>query len=695
LDPEKSPALYFMACDVVRQILERATDVPELSAYVTSTFRDLTGARCVCLLMKDLPGRPGELGALAASPESAQELFTSERCSQLRDVVKPAGRIDLSTLEGWQTGTGYASALYWPLALSGETFGAVCLLDPPEGRGKDEQILAFLEPVGAVLALALHPATGLARQKRLLDENSRSLERTVKLYGKLFDCAPYAIALADVRTGTLRRVNLALADLAGRSIEELEGHSHKILHPPEPEPEEAELRAGFRAQVVTDGRAVAEEVIRRPDGELRQVEVRSTTVDLDGEPHLLGFFNDVTDRRAAEDQRRLLQDQLAQSQKMEALGTLAGGIAHDFNNVLSAILGYTELTYARLPPDSLERADLAEVLKASARARELVKRILAFSRKAAAGVKPVEVGAVVGEALRALRPLTPPTVELEVSLDPATGRVRIDPTQIHQVVTSLFENAVYAMRERGGRLAVDLRRVSVDEKEAAQVAKLRPGEFARLTVADAGTGIAPEVLHRIFEPFFTTKPSGEGTGMGLSAVHGVARQSGGAVAVETEAGKGATFRVWLPIHAEKGEEGKAEPAVTHGTGRVLVVDDEPVLAQVMTRMISRLGYEVTSKASGAEALEAFRAQPLGFDAVVTDQTMPHLSGVQLSREIQALRPGTPVVLCSGFTDAAPDPAEVDAAGIGAVLTKPIELAKLGAELARLVVAARKAREAAT
>jgi PAS domain S-box-containing protein len=681
------PATYFMAYDILRQVLARAADLPELTGYVTGMFRDLTGARCACLLATDLPGSEGELGVLAISPERARPLFTPASCAGFLAAAERRPELEMFALahvDGWAPRPDapvYREGLCWTLALGRELFGAVCLLDLPEGPERNREVLAFLEPLSSALALVLHHAMRIARQERVIDEKTRSLARSEGLYRQLFDAAPYAVVLSDAQTGTLRKVNQCLADIAGRRIDELEGRSHHVLHPASEQG--PGLRPGFRAQVVAAGKLTTEARVERPGGELRTVEIRTNVIQLDGVAHVLGFLRDVTEQRAIERDRAKLQEDLAQSQRMEALGTLAGGVAHDFNNILMAISGLTEVTRDDLPPGSRGRADLDDVLGACARARELVKQILAFSRKAHAEPRPLDVASVVGEALKLARQTIPTTVAFEVRIDPSAGQVLADATQIHQVVLNLCTNAYHAMRARGGTLTVGLGRVQVDALTASHVPDLTPGEFARLTVGDTGTGIAPESLHRIFEPFFTTKPFGEGTGMGLSVVHGIARRAGGAVGVDTAVGRGTTFTVYLPIHAAAPPDREAAPVVPPGHGHVLLVDDEPLIARVMSRMLTKLGYEVTVTSSGIEALRLFSASPGTFDAVVCDQTMPHLTGTGLAAEILAQRPGLPIILCTGHGDLLED-AAVRAVGIGALLLKPVESAALGAELGRLL-----------
>jgi PAS domain S-box-containing protein len=361
---------------------------------------------------------------------------------------------------------------------------------------------------------------------------------------------------------------------------------------------------------------------------------------------ILGF---VAVKRDVTQQVRL-EGQLHQAQRMEALGTLAGGIAHDFNNILTGIMGYAELARSEVPPGSDLEASLAEVVKGGTRAAGLVRQILTFSRRTEEERRPVKVALVVVEALKLLRASLPSTIEFRQEVE-SEASVLTSPTQVHQVVMNLCTNAGLAMKERGGVLTVELRDKEIVEAQARELPGLSLGPHVCLSVTDTGVGIPPAVRDRIFEPFFTTRTTGEGTGLGLSVVHGIVTALHGAITVYSEPGQGATFRVYLPRCDAAAAEARGPAAPRGGRERVLVVDDEPALVSLGQRLLGRLGYRVTGLTSSREALALVRADPSAFDLVITDLTMPPPTGLELAEALRDLRPGLPVVLCTGFGDA--------------------------------------------
>lgn len=387
------------------------------------------------------------------------------------------------------------------------------------------------------------------------------------------------------------------------------------------------------------------------------------------------------ERQRAERERRNLESQLRQAQKMEALGTLAGGIAHDFNNILAAILANAELGLSEIYPDRPEREVLAEISRAASRARELVRRILVFSQRQEMERVPVEAASAVGEAVRLLRSTLPPGVEIEVAAGEDLPPILASPTQLQQVILNLATNAFHAMRDRGGKLTLEMHRVVVEDPASAPSADLRPGEHVCISVRDTGVGMSPEIVERIFEPFFTTKGQ-EGTGLGLSIVHGIVRDHDGAVTVESQVGKGSVFRVYLPIAVGSGIAGTSTALRTiRGNGEhIAYVDDESALVFVMTRVLEHLGYRSTGFTDPREALQAFRAAPGEFDGVITDLAMPGLNGLDLVRELRTLRRDLPVALASGFRS---DPERIREAGIRIVINKPATLEELGEALSRM------------
>ncbi len=429
--------------------------------------------------------------------------------------------------------------------------------------------------------------------------------------------------------------------------------------------------------------------LRHKDGSYVWILTRGACIrDEQGRPtRMFGSNSDVTQRRQAEEQVRHAEVQLRHSQKMNALGTLAGGIAHDFNNILAALMGYTELILNKVPYEKTVQRYLTEVLKAGSRAKELVQQILTFSRQTEGQKKPLHVQPVIQEVLMLIRATLPSTIKIQVQLSASSDLVQADATQIHQVLMNLCTNAEYAMRDRGGVLS--LRLETVEEVAADGLMphlELIPGPHLLLTVQDTGHGMAPEVLDRIFDPFFTTKKPGEGTGMGLAVVHGIIADHQGTITVTSTPGEGTTVSIVFPLLAAASTdtddtdtdtdtvEAEAElpsAASLHpGQGRVLLVDDEAPLVALGKEVLEELGYEVTTRTSSLEALEAFRAAPSRYDVVITDQTMPNLSGEALAREILRIRPDIPIVLCTGFSQTMTEE-KARELGIRKFLMKPI------------------------
>ena len=345
----------------------------------------------------------------------------------------------------------------------------------------------------------------------------------------------------------------------------------------------------------------------------------------------------------------IMEEQIRQSQKMEAIGTLAGGIAHDFNNILSAVFGYTELALNSLNNRNIQERYLKEILNASERARDLVSHILTFSRKANLDQKPMIPKYVIRDALKLIRASLPSTIEIKETLN-SSAAVLGNPTQIHQMAMNLCTNAGYAMKEHGGILEVSLEEVTLDDDYAAQHQDLEAGEYLQLRVTDTGGGIVPEIMERIFDPFFTTKPPGEGTGLGLSAVHGIAKSMNGTVTVANKVGQGASFMVYLPtvqMEIPLVDE-TLQQTLPRGAERILLVDDEEAIIQSSETLLRGLGYSLRSFTKSNAAWETFSKAPDAFDAVVTDYTMPHMTGIELARKMRNIRPDIPVIICSGY-----------------------------------------------
>ena len=372
----------------------------------------------------------------------------------------------------------------------------------------------------------------------------------------------------------------------------------------------------------------------------------------------------------------VVEGRLRQWQKMEALGTLAGGIAHDFNSVLLPIQINAELMLDSEKEGSPARKRLIQILDAARRGRDMVAQILAFARQKDQDVRPVDIGAVVKESLKLLRISMPKTITISESVEAGPAYALADPTQIGQILMNLGSNAAHAMRDRCGTLEVGLAAVSLDAEEASRYIGLKPGSYLRLTVADSGPGIPPAVLDRIFEPFFTTKKSGEGSGLGLSVVHGIVKSHNGAITVSSRPGRGTEFTILLPRITDPAfarTETAAE--APRGTERVLFVDDEILQTKAMSRLLGHLGYQVTAVNDPLEALETFRGDTAAFDLVILDQTMPRMTGGELATQLLKLRPSLPIILCTGFSEGLNE-SQAAALGIRAFLWKPFSLREI-------------------
>jgi signal transduction histidine kinase/ActR/RegA family two-component response regulator len=397
-----------------------------------------------------------------------------------------------------------------------------------------------------------------------------------------------------------------------------------------------------------------------------------------------GSATDVTERKRAEEGLRTMERKLRQAQRLEAMGTLAGGIAHDFNNILGAILGYGEMAQRDAAKGSRLARDLDSIMVAGERGRALVDRVLAFSRSAVGERVPVHVERVVREALDLLMAKLPPSVTLHAKLHAGTAAVLGDATQVHQVVANLATNAVQAM-PAGGTLRVELAIERAKAPRAATIGGLAAGEYVALTIADTGSGMAPEILDRIFDPFFTTKEVGTGTGLGLSLVHGIVTELDGGIDVMSKVDAGSTFTVYLPRRGDAEEiRGEEEQALPRGDGeRVLVIDDEELLVQLATRTLEELGYEPIGFTSSAAALAAFRADPERFDALITDERMPGVSGSALIREVRGIRGRLPIVMMSGYVGGGLAERAREA-GADEVLKKPLSAHDVATGLARVL-----------
>ena len=451
--------------------------------------------------------------------------------------------------------------------------------------------------------------------------------------------------------GIITSWNEAAERIYGYSAEEAIGQHISLLVPEDRRDEMEQVLDAIRQD---QPMRIYETMRRRKDGSLVDVSLSVSPVR-DNTGQVVGaatIAHDISEIKRASEEKEKLETQLRQSQKMEAIGTLAGGIAHDFNNILAAIMGYSELVLDGLPPDSESAQNLETVITAANRAKDLTYQILSFSRQTEHRKVSLDLEPLIKEILKMLRATLPSTIEIKQNVPAGTGKVMADPVQIHQILMNLCTNAAQAMEESGGVLSIALDVVDFDDLAAKRYLDLAPGQYQRLIVGDTGVGMDKEVLERIFEPFYSTKEVGKGTGMGLSVVHGIVKNYGGEITVYSEPGQGSTFNVHLPL--AEGEQKKKPPLsageLPRGSENILFVDDEPPLVDIGKKTLSRLGYQVQGFTSAQEALEAFKDAPEDFNLLITDYTMPKMTGVQLTNEILAIKPDLPIIMCTGFSE---------------------------------------------
>ncbi|MDM8521865.1 response regulator [Desulfococcaceae bacterium HSG8] len=542
-----------------------------------------------------------------------------KRTFLIRDVAREPG-IEPSGWSGYQDG----SVLAFPLPNEqGDIVGVLTLHNKalPPFLDQDREI-------GAILASYSCETLRAVRAFEALHKSERQ-------YRTLFEKTNDAIFIVERNTGRYLDANKAAAELAGRPLEEL-----RRLTTRDVTPEGAE-----RLLAIADSDETADlgtVTYHRPDNTHRIA--KFSMVPLDSKS-VIGIARDIT--RDLE-----IEDQLRQSQKMEAIGTLAGGIAHDFNNILTGILGYAELGLMGSDPGNPVMNKLEAIRKSGERARDLVARILAFSRAEEQVASPVRVDLILREALKLLRPAIPSTIEIQQRID-KNCTILGDPTRIHQVIMNLCTNANHAMYASGGVLDLSLAIVKIGGESAVPL-RIPPGGYVKLTVSDSGPGIPRENLARIFDPYFTTKEKSKGTGLGLSVVHGIVRSHGGTVTVKSKIGSGTEFEVYLPVAAAddnaNGKQEKLESQIPGGNEHILLVDDEEVIVAVEKEMLEALGYLVTATDKADEALTIFEGSPERFDLVITDMTMPKMTGVRLAEKLKELNPGIRIVICSGYNE---------------------------------------------
>jgi signal transduction histidine kinase/CheY-like chemotaxis protein len=406
---------------------------------------------------------------------------------------------------------------------------------------------------------------------------------------------------------------------------------------------------------------------------------------LEGEDIYTIILHDLSEHKQLIEEKIKLEEQLHQSQKLETIGTLAGGIAHDFNNILTPLIGYTEMAMEHIPPDNAVHKYLKNILHSSNRAKDLVKQILSFNRKSEPLFEPVDIYTVVNEAITLLRASTPASITFDLNLEANSGAVLGDTIQLEQVLINLCTNAAHAMIPDGGTLYIMLNLVEVNKTLANQHPKLTPGTYVMLQVTDTGKGMDQLTLTHIFEPFFTSKPVGEGTGLGLSVVHGIVDKHHGAILVESQPGKGTTFNIYFPsIPAEDSVKlVEHEKIPSPGKGNILLVDDEEIIVEMYSKWLEKIGYNVTAETNSLQAREIFRKKARHFDIIITDHVMPKLTGIQLAKDILSIRPQIPIILYTGNTNSISVKACLEM-GVGKIIMKPVNFATLNRSIKELL-----------
>jgi PAS domain S-box-containing protein len=557
---------------------------------------------------------------------------------------------------------GIQSMLAVPMICSNEVMGFIGLDSVKEEKMWAEDTNSLLKIVGQVFANALENK-----------KTRQALQQSEERLRIVFETFPDPVTIIQAEDGSCIDVNSAFTRVTGWTYDEVVGKTAAeldIWHDPK---EREKMIAG----IAQHGRVEnLEAQFRLKDGRLITALLSATLIILRNKPHILTITRDISELKAAQQEREQLRTRLIQAQKMEAIGTLAGGIAHDFNNILGAIIGYAEMALYDTRQGSMEHYNIEQVLKAGHRAKDLVKQILAFSRKSEQDKKIILLTPIIKEALRLLRASLPTTIEIKQNLEPNPDAIFADPTQIHQVLMNLCTNSAHAMGDKGGILEVYLHNVNLNIKAAAQYPELDPGPYVKLSIRDTGCGMDSATMQRIFDPYFTTKELDKGTGMGLAVVHGIVKGHGGGIHVESTVGEGTCFDILFPVIKRpiisETEELKALPT---GNETILCVDDEEALIELGKNMLKKLGYRVETRTLPVEAIEVFKAAPDKFDLVISDMTMPSMTGVSLAKKLMKIRPEIPVILCTGYSE------QIDAIrskemGIKGFLMKPFTIREL-------------------
>jgi PAS domain S-box-containing protein len=517
----------------------------------------------------------------------------------------------------------------------------------------------------------------IGQKKIAVDKLNRSEAR----YRQLFNEAPVMYVITEYANGTelIKDVNQLFLHQLGYAKDAVINRPLSDFYAEENRPGEGDVSDGPEAQerLLLDGKG----------GHL------CTTMHALPEMNDLGMvvgtrvmFVDITQRKQAEERARILESNAQRSQRIEAIGTLAGGIAHDFNNILTAVIGYSQICLLKMQKDNPAYDKIEAIYHAGERARELVRQILTFSRNSETTLAPIDIGPLIKEVLKLLRASLPSTIELSQKIAPRLPLIKADSTQIHQIIMNLCTNSAHAMEQTGGRLQVQVDPIIIKSEDAAWLPELSPGSYVRIIVEDTGSGIPEGILPRIFEPYFTTKEHSEGTGLGLSVVHGIVKSYKGAVHVTSGIDTGSTFQVFLPALPRQPRQMPMAPAadcLAKGNEHILLVDDEPAVLKMTDQMLTHLGYKVTAFDNGPAAFEHFKSRPEAFDLLFMDMTMPGITGDQLAARSRQIRPDIPILLYTGYNMRLTGE-YTRQAGLDDVLMKPFDQAELAKAVRRAI-----------
>jgi PAS domain S-box-containing protein len=512
---------------------------------------------------------------------------------------------------------------------------------------------------------------GVTRDITERKQMEEALQHSEERYRSLVENTIYGFFIHEIPSGRFLFLNQRACELYGYTMQEgLELTVWDVLSSEDHERIKNRIQARVKGKRL--GRDIQTYTAVRKDGSTFRLEVSSSLIIFQDRSAVQGIFRDVTEQEH-------LEHQLREAHKMEAIGTLAGGIAHDFNNILSSILGYTELALDDVEKETSLEDSLQEIYTAGKRARDLVKQILAFARRSEEERKPIRVDHIAKEALKLIRSAIPVTIEIRQQFE-SQSLIMGNASQMNQFFMNLFTNAAHAMEDTGGILEVSLKDVIIDLSFTKSDIELEPGNYVKIRVSDTGKGIPQDIMNSIFEPYFTTKAPGEGTGMGLAMVHGIIESYGGRITVESKIGEGTVFTIYLPITKKRYfYQTYKDEDLPHGTERVLLIDDELPIVRMQSRILEGLGYHTSVRTSSVETLELFRIKPNDFDLVITDMTMPNMTGDHLAVELMKIRPDIPIILCTGYSKMISEE-KAEKIGIKAFVYKPI----IKADLAKTV-----------